>query len=162
MDIARYSIEKPVNTWMIVLMALLGGLWGLTSVGRLEDPAFTIKEAQVITGYPGATAAEVENEITEVLETAIQQMPQLDQIRSVSEPGLSRISVEIKPTYDGSELPQVWDELRRKVGDEVRNLPSGAGTPLVYDSFGDVYGLFYAFTADGYTNRDIRDTVKRI
>ncbi|MEP1576566.1 efflux RND transporter permease subunit [Roseibium album] len=162
MDIARYSIQKPVNTWMIVLMALLGGLWGLTSVGRLEDPAFTIKEAQVITGYPGATAAEVENEITEVLETAIQQMPQLDQIRSVSEPGLSRISVEIKPTYDGSELPQVWDELRRKVGDEVRNLPSGAGTPLVYDSFGDVYGLFYAFTADGYTNRDIRDTVKRI
>ncbi|MEO0976443.1 MAG: efflux RND transporter permease subunit, partial [Pseudomonadota bacterium] len=162
MDIARYSIEKPVNTWMIVLIAFLGGLWGLTSVGRLEDPAFTIKEAQVITAYPGATAAEVENEVTEILETAIQQMPQLDEIRSVSEPGLSRISVEIKPTYDGAELPQVWDELRRKVGDEQRNLPTGAQPPLVYDSFGDVFGLFYAFTADGYTNRDIRDTVKRI
>ncbi|WP_428642982.1 efflux RND transporter permease subunit [Roseibium sp.] len=162
MDIARYSIEKPVNTWMIVLMALLGGLWGLTTVGRLEDPAFTIKQAQVITSYSGATAAEVENEVTEVLETAIQQMPQLDLITSVSEPGLSRISVEIKPTYDGTELPQVWDELRRKVTDEERNLPAGAGTPLVYDDFGDVYGLFYAFTADGYTNRDIRETVKRI
>ncbi|MTI45617.1 multidrug efflux pump subunit AcrB [Roseibium hamelinense] len=162
MDIAAYSIQKPVNTWMIVLMALLGGLWGLTTVGRLEDPAFTIKEAQVITQYPGATAAEVETEVTERLETAIQQMPQLDLITSASEPGLSRISVEIKPTYDGSELPQVWDELRRKVNDEVRNLPAGAGTPLVYDAFGDVYGLFYAFTADGYTNRDIRETVKQI
>lgn len=109
MDIARYSIQKPVNTWMIVIMSLLGGLWGLSTVGRLEDPAFTIKQAQVITSYPGATAAEVENEITENLETAIQQMPQLDLITSVSEPGLSRISVEIKPTYDGEELPQVWD-----------------------------------------------------
>ncbi|WP_299814398.1 efflux RND transporter permease subunit [uncultured Roseibium sp.] len=162
MDIARYSIQKPVNTWMIVLMALLGGLWGLSTVGRLEDPSFTIKQAQVITSYPGATAAEVENEVTENLETAIQQMPQLDLITSVSEPGLSRISVEIKPTYDGNELPQVWDELRRKVTDEVRNLPDGVGTPLVYDDFGDVYGLFYAFTADGYTNREIRETVKRI
>jgi multidrug efflux pump subunit AcrB len=162
LDIARYSIQKPVNTWMIVIMSLLGGLWGLSTVGRLEDPAFTIKQAQVITSYPGATAAEVENEITENLETAIQQMPQLDLIKSVSEPGLSRISVEIKPTYDGEELPQVWDELRRKVNDEVRDLPAGAGTPLVYDDFGDVYGLFYAFTADGYTNRDIRETVKRI
>ncbi|TYC63306.1 efflux RND transporter permease subunit [Rhodobacterales bacterium] len=162
MDIARYSIEKPVNTWMIVLMALLGGLWGLSTVGRLEDPAFTIKQAQVITSYPGATAQEVENEVTEILETAIQQMPQLDIITSVSEPGLSRISVEIKPTYDGTELPQVWDELRRKVNDQVRNLPSGVGTPLVYDDFGDVYGLFYAFTADGYSNRDIRQAVKRI
>ncbi|MEP1930867.1 MAG: efflux RND transporter permease subunit [Roseibium sp.] len=162
MDIARYSIQKPVNTWMIVIMALLGGAWGLSTVGRLEDPAFTIKEAQVITRYAGATAAEVENEVTEVLETAIQQMPQLKLIKSVSEPGLSRIGVEIKPTYDGSELPQVWDELRRKVSDEQRNLPTGAGTPLVYDDFGDVYGLFYAFTADGFSNRDIRDTVKRI
>ncbi|MEP3048901.1 MAG: efflux RND transporter permease subunit [Roseibium sp.] len=162
MDIARYSIQKPVNTWMIVLMALLGGAWGLSTVGRLEDPAFTIKEAQVITRYVGATAAEVENEVTEVLETAIQQMPQLKLIKSVSEPGLSRIGVEIKPTYDGSELPQVWDELRRKVSDEQRNLPAGTETSLVYDDFGDVYGLFYAFTADGYSNRDIRDTVKRI
>ncbi|QDG77197.1 efflux RND transporter permease subunit [Labrenzia sp. PHM005] len=162
MDIARYSIQKPVNTWMIVVMALLGGLWGLSTVGRLEDPAFTIKEAQVITGYAGATAAEVENEVTEILETAIQQMPQLKKITSVSEPGLSRIRVEIKDTYDGTELPQVWDELRRKVSDEQRQLPAGAGTPLVYDDFGDVYGLFYAFTADGYTNRDIRQTVKRI
>ncbi|MTH97227.1 efflux RND transporter permease subunit [Roseibium sp. RKSG952] len=162
MDIARYSIEKPVNTWMIVLIALLGGLWGLSSVGRLEDPAFTIKQAQVITSYPGATAYEVETEVTEKLETAIQQMPQLDTVTSTSMPGLSRIEVEIKDTYDSQELPQVWDELRRKVTDEQRNLPAGVRTPLVYDSFGDVFGLYYAFTADGYSNREMRKTVKRI
>ncbi|WP_417691790.1 efflux RND transporter permease subunit [Roseibium sp.] len=162
MDIARYSIEKPVNTWMIVLIALLGGLWGLMTVGRLEDPAFTIKTAQVVTAYPGATAEEVELEVTEKLEAAIQQMPQLDKLKSVSQPGLSRIEVEIKDTYDGSELPQVWDELRRKVNDEVGNLPSGAQSPAVYDSFGDVFGLYYAFTAEGYTRREIRETLKQV
>jgi len=162
MDIARYSIEKPVNTWIIVLIALLGGIWGILTVGRLEDPAFTIKQAQVITAYPGATAEEVETEVTEKLETAIQQLPQLKEIMSKSTPGLSRISVEIKSTFDSEELPQVWDELRRKVNDEQRNLPSGVAPTLVFDDFGDVFGLYYAFTADGYTNRDIRQAVRDI
>ncbi|SDR37567.1 efflux RND transporter permease subunit [Pseudovibrio sp. Tun.PSC04-5.I4] len=162
MDIARYSIEKPVNVWMVVLIAFLGGLWALGGIGRLEDPAFTIKEAQVITSYPGASAAEVEEEVTERLESAIQQMPQLKQVRSTSEPGLSRIQVEMKETYDGTELPQVWDELRRKVGDEAGDLPSGARTPTVYDSFGDVFGMYYALTAEGYSNREIRKTVKEL
>ena len=75
MDIARASIERPVNTWLIILACLLGGLWGMNNIGRLEDPAFTIKMALVITPYPGATAAEVEEEITEPLESAIQQLP---------------------------------------------------------------------------------------
>ncbi|WP_208978202.1 efflux RND transporter permease subunit [Pseudovibrio denitrificans] len=162
MDIARYSIEKPVNVWMVVLIALLGGIWALGGIGRLEDPAFTIKEAQVITSYPGASAAEVEEEVTERLESAIQQMPQLKEVRSTSEPGLSRIQVEMKDIYDGTELPQVWDELRRKVNDEMPNLPSGVRTPIVYDSFGDVFGMYYALTADGYSNRDIRKTVKEL
>lgn len=160
MDIARYSIEKPVNVWMVVLIALLGGMWALGEIGRLEDPAFTIKEAQVITAYPGASASEVEDEVTERLESAIQQMPQLKQVRSTSEPGLSRIQVEMKDTYDGTELPQVWDELRRKVNDEATKLPEGVRTPIVYDSFGDVFGMYYALTADGYSNRDIRKTVR--
>ena len=81
MDIARYSIEKPVNTWMIVLIALLGGLWGLTSVGRLEDPAFTIKEAKVFTPYPGASPTEVRTEVAYHIEDAVQQLPQLKEIK---------------------------------------------------------------------------------
>ncbi|WP_102866811.1 efflux RND transporter permease subunit [Pseudovibrio exalbescens] len=162
MDIARYSIEKPVNVWMVVLIALLGGIWALSSIGRLEDPEFTIKSAQVITAYPGATASEVEEEVTEKLETAIQQLSQLNELTSNSEPGLSRIQVEIKDTYDKHELPQVWDELRRKVNDIRNDLPAGVRDPIVFDDFGDVYGLYYAFTAQGYSNREFRDATQEL
>jgi len=162
MDIARYSIEKPVNAWLIVLVAFLGGIWGLLSVGRLEDPDFTIKNALIFTAYPGASAEEVETEVTERLESAIQQMQQLHRITSVSKPGLSQINVEMKDTYGPDDLPQVWDELRRKVRDAQGQLPAGAQPPLINDDFGDVFGLYYAFTAEGYSRREIREVVKRV
>ena len=162
MDVARASIEKPVNTWLIVLICLLGGLYGLLSVGRLEDPAFTIKEAKVITAYPGATAVEVEEEVTEPMESAIQQMAQLKEIRSVSRPGVSEITVEIQDTYDGHELPQVWDELRRKVNDARAALPENTQAPTVIDDYGDVFGLFYAMTAPGYSDLEIIEMAKSL
>jgi multidrug efflux pump subunit AcrB len=157
MDISRYAIDRPVNTWLIVLVCLFGGLWGLLTLGRLEDPAFTIKQAVVVTQYPGATAQEVEEEISELLESAIQQLPQLKRLTSKSMPGVSEIEVEIKSTYDGDAIPQIWDELRRKVADAQRDLPAGAAAPVVNDDFGDVYGIFYAVTAPGYSDRDKRD-----
>src|SRR5690554_6353920 len=86
-DIARASINRPINTWLIIMASLLGGSWGMSGIGRLEDPAFAIKMALVITPYPGATAAEVEEEITEPLESAIQQLPQLKRLISRSRPG---------------------------------------------------------------------------
>ncbi len=162
MNIARWSIEKPVNTWLIVLLCLFGGLYGLASIGRLEDPAFTIKQAQVITSYPGASAVVVENEVTERLESAIQQLSQLDKITSVSKPGRSEITVEIQGSYDSAQLPQIWDELRRKVGDAASSLPSGTSEPVVVDDYGDVFGLFYAVTAPGFSDREIKDMVKDI
>lgn len=164
MDIARYAIDKPVNTWLIMLACLLGGIWGVISVGKLEDPSFTLKTALVVTGYSGATAKEVETEVTEVLETAIQEMGQLDYIESTSTPGLSTIEVEIKPTYASATLPQIWDELRRKVNDAQGSLPNGAGPSLVVDDFGDVYGIFYAVTARGFSDkqkRDVADFLRR-
>lgn len=159
-EIARKAIERPVNTWLIILICLIGGLWGLSTVGRLEDPAFTIKQALVITPYPGASAAEVEQEVTEVLESAIQQLPQIKKILSKSKPGISEIEVEIKDTYDGKTLPQVWDELRRKVGDAQKTLPEGINPSTVNDDFGDVYGIFYAVTAPGFSEREILDLAK--
>ncbi|WP_322889760.1 MULTISPECIES: efflux RND transporter permease subunit [unclassified Yoonia] len=156
MDIARYAIDRPVITWLLVLGCLLGGLWGYQSIGRLEDPAFTLQEAVVVTSWPGASAEEVELEVTEVLESAIQQMPQLRRVTSVSEPGLSIINVVIRDTYGSEALPQVWDELRRKVGDTADTLPQDARTPEVRDDFGDVFGLFYAVTAPGFTDRQVR------
>ncbi|WP_431065736.1 efflux RND transporter permease subunit [Methylotuvimicrobium sp.] len=159
-DIARAAIERPVNTWLIILTCLIGGLWGLSTVGRLEDPAFTIKQALVITPYPGATAEEVELEVTEPLESAIQQLPQIKHIKSKSKPGISEIEVEIKDTYDGRTMPQVWDELRRKVGDAQQTLPEGANPSTVNDDFGDVFGILYAITAPGFSDREILDLAK--
>jgi len=164
MDVARQSIKKPVNTWLIVLICLLGGIYGLLSVGRLEDPAFTIKEAKVITAYPGASALEVEEEVTEALESAIQQLEQLDEIRSVSKPGVSEITVVIQDTFDGEELPQVWDELRNRIRDSLGVLPDNAAAPRIVDDYGDVYGLYYAVTMPGYSDLEriaIAKTLRR-
>jgi len=156
-EIARNAIERPVNIWLLVLLCFIGGLWGLQSVGRLEDPAFTIKQAIVITAYPGATAFEVEQEVTELLESKIQQLPQLKRVTSTSKPGMSEITVEIKDTYDKHTMPQVWDELRRRVGDAQRNLPQGTYPSIVNDDFGDVYGIFYAITAPDLSYKEIQD-----
>ncbi len=154
MSIARFAIERPLYTWMIMLWALFGGLWGFNDLGRLEDPAFTIKVAVVSTQYPGATAEQVAREVTEPLEAAIQKMGEVDKITSLNQPGFSLITVEIKPTFDGSELPDVWTRLRAKVDNAARNLPEGAQVPFVNDGFGDVFGLYYAVTAQGYSDQE--------
>lgn len=160
MDIARYAIHKPVNTWLLVLICLLGGIWAILTLGRLEDPAFTVKMALVVTPYPGATAEEVELEVTEHMESAIQQMPQLKRITSKSMPGRSEITVEIEDSYTGPQIPQIWDELRRKVGDAQPQLPPGAGPSMVQDDFGDVFGMFYAVTTPGFSDREVRDIAR--
>ncbi|MCC5852663.1 MAG: efflux RND transporter permease subunit [Alkalimonas sp.] len=157
MNIASYAIDKQINTWLLVLLCFLGGLWALATIGRLEDPAFTLKEAIVMTPYPGATAEEVEREVTEKMESAIQQLSQLKRISSKSMPGMSEIRVEIQDKYDGSQMPQIWDELRRKVTDIQPELPGGVLTPMVNDDFGDVFGIFYAVTAEGFSDREIRE-----
>ncbi|PWR02505.1 MFS transporter [Meridianimarinicoccus roseus] len=155
--IASFSIRQPLYTWLLILFCVLGGLWGFSSVGRLEDPAFTIKTALVITPYPGATAEEVATEISEPLESAIQQMGQIDTISSRNRPGVSQITVDIKTTFDGSELPQIWDELRNRVSDAQGDLPPGARTSMVNDDFGDVYGILYAVATPGYSDAETHE-----
>jgi len=164
MNIAEWSIRRPVAVWLLVIGCLIGGLWGFSTVGRLEDPGYTLKTALVFTAYPGASAQEVEREVTETLEAAIQGMPQLLWVASKSAPGLSEITVEIKDTYGPREMPQVWDELRRRLSDATPDLPAGAAPPMVNDDFGDVYGLYYAVTAEGYSpaeRREIARTLRR-
>ncbi len=156
-NLARLSIEKPVLTWLIVLACLFGGFWGFDTVGRLEDPAFTIKEAIVFTPYPGASAEEVEAEVSEYLETAIQQMSQLDEVSSESSPGMSEIHVLVRDEFDGAELPQIWDELRKRVSDAQGGLPPGAGPSRVFDDFADVYGILYAVATPGYSDAEVRE-----
>lgn len=160
MNLARYAIDKPLHTWLLILICALGGIWAIITIGKLEDPAFTIKQAVIITAYPGATATEVEQEVTEPLETAIQQLAQLKQISSLSLPGRSQITVEIQDRFKGEQIPQVWDELRRKVNDASISLPQGVAQPMINDDFGDVFGLFYAITTEGYNNSEIRELAR--
>ncbi|MGR3616926.1 MAG: efflux RND transporter permease subunit [Paracoccaceae bacterium] len=154
MNIARNAIDKPLYTWIVILICLLGGIWGFLSLGRLEDPAFTIKQAVIVTHYPGASAEQVALEVSEPLESAIQKMGEVDTITSLNQPGVSTIEVEIKSTFDGSELPDVWTKLRARISDAARNLPEDVSQPYVNDSFGDVFGIFYAVTADGFTDAE--------
>ncbi|MDP5208688.1 efflux RND transporter permease subunit [Microbulbifer sp. 2205BS26-8] len=162
MKISDVFIQRPVYSWLLILICLIGGLWALTDIGRLEDPAFTIKEARVFTLYPGASAQRVEEEVTEKLEVAIQQMGQLDKVTSTSSPGMSEIRVRIKDQYNSEELAQVWDELRRKVNDAQSELPNGAMRSVVNDDFGEVYGIYYAVTGDGFSQAEMREITKAI
>jgi multidrug efflux pump subunit AcrB len=159
MNIAEFAIENRVLTLVLTFVMLGGGLVSYQGMSRLEDPEFTIKDALVITPYPGASATEVEEEVTDEIELAAQALGQLDELESKSDRGLSTVTVSIKKKYDKSTLPQVWDELRRKVGDAQANLPPGAGPSLVVDDYGDVWGVFIAIFGEEYTYAGLKSFV---
>ncbi|EAR10697.1 efflux RND transporter permease subunit [Reinekea blandensis] len=148
MDIARYFIERKVTSWMVTLILLVGGILAFLSLGRLEDPEFSIKQVNIITQYPGATPSQVEDEVTYLLEREMQNLPYVKQIFSTSTAGLSKLSVEMKDTIRGDTLGQVWDEVRKKIRDLEEQLPPGADSPRVVDDFSDVYGILYALSAE--------------
>jgi multidrug efflux pump subunit AcrB len=160
MNIAEWSIRKSVITWVMTILLVVVGWVAFNHLSRLEDPEFTIKEAVINTPYPGASAAEVEEEVTNVIERACQELGQLDRVESRSSRGLSVVNVTIKDKYDKTTLPQVWDELRRKVNDYQANLPPGAGPSIVNDDFGDVYGIYMAITGEGYSYKEIYEYAK--
>ncbi|TOO36738.1 MFS transporter [Vibrio parahaemolyticus] len=157
--IAAYFIRNRVISWMVSLIFLIGGIAAFFGLGRLEDPAFTIKDAMVVTSYPGVTPQQVEEEVTYPLEKAIQQLTYVDEVNSISNRGLSQITVTMKNNYGPDDLPQIWDELRRKVNDLKVTLPPGVNEPQVIDDFGDVYGILLAVTGDGYSYKELLDYV---
>jgi len=159
MNIAEFSIRNKLISWLITIIFLVGGIISYSGLSRLEDPEFTIKDAVIITQYPGASPQQVEEEVTYPLENAIQQLQYVDYIRSVSTNGLSQITVTMKRQYNKHHLPQIWDELRRKVNDLTPSLPPGVLPPLVNDDFGDIFGLLFAVIGDGYSYREINDYV---
>ncbi len=144
MKITEFCLDNQTTTLVLTVVMIIAGLGAYQNMGRLEDPEFTIKDALITTQYPGASAQEVEEEVTDEIEIAVQQLSQLKEVKSVSYRGLSIVTATMKDNYDKSSLPQVWDELRRKVGDAQLRLPPGAGPSIVNDDFGDVYGIFFA------------------
>jgi multidrug efflux pump subunit AcrB len=160
MNIAELSIKKSTITWVLTILMVVGGAFSFFNLAWLEDPEFTIKDAVIMTPYPGASAAEVEEEVTNVLEKAIQELGQLKYVESRSSRGMSQIKVKIQDKYDASSLPQVWDAMRRKVNDYQGQLARGAGPANVNDDFGDVYGVYAAITGEGYTDKELYEYAK--
>ena len=157
MNPGEFSVRNSRIVATAAFIAVLGGLAAYVQMGRLEDPEFTIKEALIVTPYPGASAAEVAKEVTNPIESAVQQLGQLKRVESESTRGRSVVSAIIKDNYHADAIPQVWDELRRKVSDVQAHLPPAVrGRSVVIDDFGDVYGVFFAITGDGYTQAELR------
>ncbi len=130
---------------------------GIETVGRLEDPKFPIKTVLIVTQYNGASAREVEQEVTDVIEAAIQELPYVDELTSKSVSGRSEVQIDLLEQYGEQDTPQIFDELRRRVTEAAGRLPPGAGTPLVEDDFGDIFGVMYAVSTEGYTAGEIKD-----
>ncbi|MBE9486562.1 MAG: efflux RND transporter permease subunit, partial [Chloroflexi bacterium] len=162
MSLAALAIEKRAVAYFVVFLLVAGGIGAFFSLGQLEDPEFTVKTGVITTMYPGASPEEVELEVTDRIELAIQEMPQVKYIESFSRPGMSLISVELKAEYWSDRLPQVWDELRRKIRDIEHMLPPGAGRPEVSDDFGYVFGFQLAVVGDGFSDADLEKYAKDI
>jgi multidrug efflux pump subunit AcrB len=159
-NLAKIAIEKKAVSYFITFLLVAGGLASFFSLGQLEDPDYSVKTAVIITQYPGASAAEVELEVTDRIEIALQQLKTIDYLKSFSAPGYSQIWVNIKTEYWSDKLPQIWDDMRRKVREVESSLPPGCKRPIVNDDFGDVYGLLMAITGDGYSYAEMEDAAK--
>ncbi|MBO9410934.1 MULTISPECIES: efflux RND transporter permease subunit [unclassified Ruegeria] len=162
MSLASVAVKNRTVTYFALALILVIGTLSYFRLGQLEDPEFTVKTALVVTQYPGASPTEVELEVTDKIETAIQELPELRFLTSYSHAGLSIVKVEIQQEYWADRLPQVWDKVRNKVGDLQGSLPPGAGAPNVIDDFSFVYGFVLAVTGDGFTYAELEEHVKAI
>ncbi|MBT8076038.1 MAG: efflux RND transporter permease subunit, partial [Gammaproteobacteria bacterium] len=157
MNIAEYTIQHKVISWMAVALLLVGGIVSFNSLGQLEWPEFPIPQAMVNTAYPGASPEQVEEEVTLPIERAIQQLEYVKNIDSISSAGLSQIIIELNDNYSSDEQPQIWDELRRKVNDIQAGLPPGVYPSEVNDDFSDVYGILYNISGPDFNYRELEN-----
>lgn len=160
MDISKWAFNNRNLIYFLIAVLIAGGSYACYEMSKLEDPEIKVKLAMVVTTYPGASAHEVELEVTDVLEKSIRSMNHIDNVESYSYNDLSLIQVELTTTTRDEEVEQCWDMLRRKVGDTP--LPSGASRPIVKDDFGYVFGMFYALTGDGINERELSDFAELI
>ena len=158
-------IEKIVGKRALIISALIitffGGIVSFGSLSKLEDPEIPVKAAVVITSYPGATAEEVDLEVTQVIEKALQKLQHIDYIESRSIPGMSIVNLHLEGYMTVDQLPQKWDHLRKKIADASSSLPKGAAYPIINDDFGDVYGIFMAVSSDGYSYDELEHYTDR-
>ena len=161
-DIGKWALDNRKLIYFLIVVLVIGGIRLFYNMSKLEDPEIRVKQALVVTTYQGASAHEVELEITGVLERSIRTMKDVDFVESRSMNDVSLITVSLSTLVKDKDIEQCWDLLRRKVVDVQGNLPEGAETPIVMDDFGDVYGMFYALTADGYSEQEMSNYARLI
>ncbi|MFR9671102.1 MAG: efflux RND transporter permease subunit [Rikenellaceae bacterium] len=162
MNISKWALANSKLVYYFVAILIVGGVISYIDMSKLEDPAITVKQAVVVTTYPGASPHEVELQVSDRLEKAIYSMKDVNRVESRSSADLSILTVDLDKTIPDSEVEQYWDILRRKVGDAAASLPDGASSSVVMDSYGDVFGLFYALSSDGFSNEELSDYAELI
>lgn len=161
-NITKFFLNNRAFSWLILILFLIGGTLAYVQMGKLEDAPFTIKQAVVTTPYPGASAREVQEQVTDKLEEAIQSLGELYYLKSDNRAGMSKITVYGKKEIRANEMQQLWDKLRRKVNDVQSQLPERAGPSVVNDDFGDVLGVFYGLSSPTHSYRDMDKQSKMI
>jgi len=158
-NLSEWVLKHPSFTGFLMVLVLLGGIFAYFRLGQREDPEFTFRVMVVKTIYPGATALEVEQQLTDRLEKKIQELPNLDTLRSYSKPGESVIFVTPREDTPPKDIPELWYQVRKKVDDIRMTLPPGIAGPFFNDEFGDTYSLLYAFSGDGYSYAELKQAV---
>ncbi len=151
----HFAINHRVVVCFCVFLVIVGGLWSYATLGRLEDPEFAVKTAVVVTLCPGASADEIEERVTNVIERQAQQIKRLERVRSISKPGISYVFVDLQEKTKTKDMPEVWQELRNKMAVTKTMLPIEALPPIVKDDFGDVYGCVFALTGEGFSDAEL-------
>ena len=162
MKITEFFIKRPTLFWSLMIGILLAGLFAFSRMPKLEDPAVAVKQAMVVAVYPGASAHEVELKVAQVVEDALRTLPDVRKITTECHDGQAQFTVEFQMSVPNAEVEQHFDLLRRKANDVASKLPQGCYTPVVIDDMMDVYGIFYAFTGDGYTYPELYKYAKMI
>ena len=155
-NLAEFAIRQRTFVLFFIALSVVAGLYSYFDLGKLEDPSFTVKTAVVVTLYPGASAQEVEQQVTDTIETKLQEMAELNRLRSLSRPGISMVFVDLKESLNSKALPQQWDLLRRKVDDVKLQLPSTAQISIVQDEFSEVYGMLFSIHSQDAAPEELR------
>ncbi len=161
-NLSLWAINHRQLVWYLMAMLAIAGILSYTRLGRNEDPVFAIKTMLIQTKWPGANIDEMMNQVTERIEKKLQETPNIDYVRSFTTPGSSTIFINLKSATPASEVPNSWYQVRKKISDMNHTLPQGVIGPFFNDEFGDTYGIIYAFTADGFSGRELMDYIEDI
>ena len=161
-NLSAVAVSRRSVTIYLMIVAVVAGSLAFFRLGRNEDPAFTFRTMVVQAAWPGASIEETLLQVTERLERTLQEVPNLDTLRSYTVPGQTTIFVDLKGATPPSVVPDMWYQVRKRVGDMRHTLPQGVIGPGFDDDFGDTFGIIYGFTADGFTHRELRDQVEEV